>query len=142
MSQERDRKSVWNSRDNMVAKDDNLEDATASQGWSELCTLSKGRNATTFYWKHEGDGVTIHAGPQAHLSNTQIDGLIARFRDRDWFPLGASMTTPTPGSLGEYFRTVLGQTPRYSSHFAAVLVHQGRLATMNRGRAIYLKVVQ
>lgn len=141
MSQDRGSRFCWGSDDIVIVRKIDTQGRGSDQDWSELNTLSKGKSASTFYWKPDGDGITIHAGPQVHLSDAELDDIISHFRGRGWFPLGASMTSPTPGGLGEYFRRILGKTPRYSSHFAAVLVRQGRLAVTDRGKAVYLKVM-
>jgi hypothetical protein len=54
--------------------------------------------------------------------------------------MGSSMTEPTEGGLGQYFRDVLGMNPRYAGHFSAVLVRQNRLAHRHERNAVWLKV--
>jgi len=42
-----------------------------------------------------------------------------------WYPLGASMTAPANGGLGEYIQKNLSRlTPRYASAIAAIMVEQ------------------
>ena len=37
------------------------------------------------------------------------------------------MDNVKPGGLGEYFRDQLGKSPKFASHFASIMVNQGRL---------------
>ena len=50
------------------------------------------------------------------------------FSDNEWEKLGASMTRPIPGGMGEYISSLKYQlTPRHASAIAAILVEEGYL---------------
>lgn len=64
------------------------------------------------------------------------------FGDGDhWKPLGAGMTEPTVGGLGEFVRDRSALTPRHASALAAILVADGRLES-RRQRPIELRKVK
>jgi len=52
---------------------------------------------------------------------------LKHFSNREWFPLGNKIDEVKPGGLGEYFKNVLKTSPKFASHFASVLVSQGRV---------------
>lgn len=50
------------------------------------------------------------------------------FRDgKQWYLLGAGMTAPTPGGLGQFISNHSTLTPRHASALAAILVADGLL---------------
>jgi hypothetical protein len=95
-----------------------------------LMTLGKGKKAKEFWWQEDENGITIWAGVsgKAHLDRQEVQQCLAHFAGR-WFPMGSSMTEPTDRGLGQYFRDILGMTPRWAGHFSAVLVSTVMRAT-------------
>jgi hypothetical protein len=60
-----------------------------------------------------------------YLSNEMVDQIVICFfeNDRSWYKLGASMTKPTPGGLGEFINNTFDKlTPRHASAIAAIMV--------------------
>lgn len=49
-----------------------------------------------------------------------------------WYPLGASMTEPVSGGLGEFVRDHSMLTPRHASALAAIMVADGLLKYRGR----------
>jgi len=76
-------------------------------------------------------GITICTGPEGkskvYLSNMEIEMCLKHFADKGWFLLGNSVDNITPGGLGDYFYKELKQSPKFASHFAALMVEQGKL---------------
>ncbi len=67
----------------------------------EINTLSYGANATKFDAEIFGDYIIIIMGPTKRTSMkfkaSDIDRIIAHFKDRDWFRFDGSMEKNTPG---------------------------------------------
>lgn len=62
------------------------------------------------------------------ISRDQINKIMEEFfAESDcWYPLGASMTEPIQGGLGEYVRRELPPYgPRHASAIAAMMAHEG-----------------
>jgi len=76
-----------------------------------------------------------------HLSDRLTNDILNdHFRDRrTWYPLGAYMTNPLRGGLGEYVqRNFPSLTPRHASAIAAILV-QDNLIESRGNRPIKLR---
>lgn len=59
-----------------------------------------------------------------------------------WYPLGAGMTDPTPGGLGEYiFNSIKNLTPRPALAIAPIMENEGFIEHRIRGSAILLKKI-
>lgn len=57
-----------------------------------------------------------------------------------WLPLGAGMTKPTPGGLGEYIsKKNKALTPRHASAIAPIMVNEGFIEYKKEGNAILLR---
>ncbi len=108
--------------------------------WQTAATLGKGDKGKPFSWRSSEDGIEVayDRGSRQSLTSAQIEQLLSHFGDR-WFPLGANMTDPPAGGLGHYLLETLRISPRYASHFAAVLVIQKRLHYRYEGNAIMLR---
>jgi len=78
------------------------------------------------YWQNHSGGRRVRWGIiRFNLSDgLTSDILNDYFRDRrTWYPLGASMTNPIRGGLGEYVqKNCASLTPRHASAIAAILV--------------------
>lgn len=62
------------------------------------------------------------------------------FQGDKWYALGASMTAPTPGGLGEYVRNQYAAfTPRHASAIAAIMVNDGLLEFTQEARKVMLR---
>lgn len=90
-----------------------------------------GKNPTIFRARKSRGGITFFTGRErrtkVHLSNAEIESCLAHFEKMSWFPLGNTIDALKPNGLGEYFKKVLRKSPKFASHFAAVLHSQGRL---------------
>jgi len=76
-------------------------------------------------WKETKTGRYVYWGKMVFcLPDDLIDDILANyFRSSEmWYPLGASMTAPASGGLGEYIQENLGLSPRYASAIAAIMV--------------------
>jgi hypothetical protein len=64
------------------------------------------------------------------------------FRENKWYPLGADMTNPMPGGLGEYLQLNYSSlTPRHASAIAAIMVEE-RLLKSRGSKPIELKKIE
>lgn len=94
-------------------------------------TLGYGRKARRFWAHINEEGITVFTGAEGQtplfLSVHNIESCLAHFRVAGWFLLGNTIDDVKPNSLGEYFRGVLKASPKFASHFAAILVNQQRL---------------
>lgn len=109
-------------------------------------TLGYGQKARKFYALEQNDYIYIFTGenyttPQ-QLHGREIERCIEHFSGTGWFPLGNSIDYVKEGSLGEYFKCKLKVSPKFASHFAAVLVKKSiiiyRFGPYNR---VELKVI-
>ena len=78
------------------------------------------------------------------INHTTIDDILNDyFVSLDvWYPLGASMTNPTPGGLGEYVgENIKNFTPRHASVIARIMENEGFLEHKKEGNAIFLKII-
>ena len=109
-------------------------------------TLGKGRKAKKFWVDSSEKGIRVRTGPQGKtclcLEHLKINECIEHFRKRDWFPLGNKIDEVKENGLGEYFLENLKKSPKFASHFAAVLVKQRRfICRYGEHNRIELKVV-
>lgn len=94
-------------------------------------TLGYGNRAKPFWASIDENGIIVFTGPEGktalYLKHKVVEQCLEHFRGRGWFPMGNNVTSITPGGLGEYFREKLLKSPKFASHFAAMLVDQNRL---------------
>lgn len=94
-------------------------------------TLGVGRKAKQFWAFVDENGLYILTGlegkTQLCLTNSQIERCLSHFRSKGWFLLGNAVDNVKAGSMGEYFRETLKTSPKFASHFASIMVDQGRL---------------
>lgn len=104
----------------------------------QIKTLSYGANATKFDAEIFGDNIKIIMGPTKRTSMkfkvSDIDRIIAHFKDRDWFRFDGSMERTTPGGLRHFFEMELKRPPKLASHVAAWMVHKGLLEHRYTGK--------
>ena len=98
------------------------------------------------HWKEteDQDGLEITWGKTIfNITNDQIDLILDTFfKDDEWYPLGAGMTNPTPGGLGEFVKNNLYPlTPRYASAIASILVYMGEIESEGLN-PIYLRIIR
>lgn len=78
-----------------------------------------------------GDSLDVSWGDLKYKFNYEaISDILDNFfkDDSEWYPLGASMTEPMPGGLGEYIKdNYVPLTPRHASSIASVMVSIGLL---------------
>ena len=109
-------------------------------------TLGVGNKATRFWAYISEEGTTVLTGPEGktrlHLTNQDIESCLTHFRTVGWFPLGNTIDAVKPNGLGEYFKNTLNESPKFASHFAAILVNQDRLIyKYGKRNMVELKVV-
>lgn len=65
------------------------------------------------------------------------------FQTSGWYLLGASMTNPPPGGLGDYIQNHQhvweAHSPRFASMLAAIMVHKKMIDFRKKGNAFELK---
>lgn len=79
------------------------------------------------------------------LKNEMINDILNNyFIDAEkWYPLGASMTDPISGSLGEYIQNKFTNlTPRHASAIAAIMVKYDHLLEEKGKKPIMLKKIK
>ncbi|KXB07772.1 hypothetical protein AKJ55_01990, partial [candidate division MSBL1 archaeon SCGC-AAA382M17] len=89
-------------------------------GRGKLISLEKSQNGRKVRW-----GKTSF-----FLPDRLIDDLLNNYfkEDGKWYPLGASMTNPAKGGLGEYLaKNYKNFTPRHASAIAAIMVRDNLL---------------
>ncbi|MFZ2456094.1 MAG: hypothetical protein WAX07_06430 [Candidatus Altiarchaeia archaeon] len=93
----------------------------------ELLTLAPGDKKRRF--KADivaGECIRIETGRKhngASISWQEYKRMVAFFRPKGFFPLGSRIDSLKEGGMGEYFQDVLKKSPRYASHYAAVMVY-------------------
>lgn len=110
-------------------------------------TLGFGGKAKGFGAHIDEDGIRVLTGPEGrtplYLSNRDMESCLSHFAAVGWFPLGNQIDKVKENGLGEYFLKVLGVSPKFASHFASILVAQGRLThRYGERRAIELMVTE
>jgi hypothetical protein len=110
----------------------------------ELLTLAPGDKKRRF--KAEiiaGERIRIETGRKHNgvsLSWQEYKKMVSFFRQKGFFPLGNQIDSVKEDGLGEYFRDVLKKSPRYASHFAAIMVYL-RDAKVVHDRPITLRII-
>lgn len=110
----------------------------------ELLTLSTGERKRRFRAEIvAGERISIETGRKhnrASITWAEYKRMVAFFRPRGFFPLGSHADPPKEGSMGEYFQKVLKKSPRYASHYAAIMVYL-RDAKVVHERPITLRII-
>jgi hypothetical protein len=112
-------------------------------GWQPLMTLGRGRKSRAFLWKKDARGISVitgNWGSKERMTRYEVAQCLDHFQGCGWFPLDVSMTRARPGGLGHYLRSTCGISPRFASHFAAVLCHEGKLVSRYFGNSVLLLV--
>lgn len=95
-----------------------------------------GRGKPVMYWVDEEGGCSVQWGNISFMVTLEnIKKILCEyFRDnREWYPLGASMTQPVTGGLGEYIQEKFPPMgPRHASAIAAVMVNEGWLVAQGK----------
>jgi hypothetical protein len=95
-------------------------------------TLGYGDRAKSFWANIDESGITVFTGPggktACKFDNEAITACLTHFSNSEWFLLGNAIDNVKAGSLGEYFKVHLKLSPKFASHFAAILYNQGRLS--------------
>lgn len=110
----------------------------------KIWTLGSASRRTQFsYTGSVSTGVTLLFSGKPFISARFFNAILNRFTG-ETVPGGFSMTDPIPGGLGEWVelnsKRINGTslTPRHASFIAAVLVHEGLVASNLKGNAVIL----
>jgi hypothetical protein len=82
-------------------------------------------------------GVTLHFEIPVSIPANLFQKILANFQGQT-IPGGFCMTSPTRGGLGDWIQNNFGLSPKYGSHIAAILVHEGFIKSSLQRNAIYL----
>lgn len=92
-------------------------------------TLGKGNKGRQFWAFIDERGITVLTGQKGktyiHFSHTEVEKFLSHFSEKGWFLLGNAVDNVAPGGLGEYFKVKLRTSPKFASHFSALMVEQG-----------------
>lgn len=95
-----------------------------------------GRGKPVMYWAEtEGSYMVQWGNISFAVNQEQIDKILGEyFQDAaQWYPLGASMTKPVAGGLGEYIQEQFPPFgPRHASAIAAIMVNEGWLEAQGK----------
>jgi hypothetical protein len=93
----------------------------------DLCTLGPHGKRKGFRFDIlAGEWIRVETGRKGHgitVSWPDYKRMVSFFRGRGLFLLGNQVDKVKAGSLGEYFLVHLKKSPRYASHYAAVMVY-------------------
>ncbi len=93
----------------------------------DLCTLGPhGKRKGFGFDILAGEWIRVETGRKGHgiaVSWSDYKRMVSFFRGRGLFLLGNRADKVKSGSLGEYFSVHLKKSPRYASHYAAVMVY-------------------
>jgi hypothetical protein len=110
----------------------------------ELLTLAPGDKKRRFRVEIiAGERIRIETGRKNNgvsVSWQDYKRMIYFFRPKGFFLLGNQIDSVKEDGLGEYFRDVLKKSPKYASHFAAVMVYL-RDAKVVHDRPITLRII-
>ncbi len=87
-----------------------------------------GNGKLIFYESKEYDLIIKWGNQKIKISIDLVNDIMKNyFVDfKVWYPLGAGMTNPLKGGLGEYLNNNYPQlNPRYASVLAAIMIHEG-----------------
>ena len=91
-----------------------------------------------------GAGVVLNFTGNPRVVPQFFRAILNEFRGRR-IPGGFSMTSPTPGGLGEWVQlnspnlNTIHLSPRHASFIAAILVNEGLITSSLEGNAVYLQ---
>ena len=92
-------------------------------------------NGKPIYYENKDYDLIINWGNQKiKISIDIINDIIKNYfvDSTKWYPLGASMTNPVKGGLGEYISNKYPQlNPRYATAIAAIMVYEGLIESKN-----------
>ena len=109
-----------------------------------ISTLGPPSRRTQF--TYAGDvhaGVTLHFTNKPRVSAEFFQAILNEFRG-ETIAGGFSMTSPTPGGLGEWVQDNSARlnpvrlTSRHASFIAAILVNEGLITSSLKGNKVYL----
>lgn len=105
-----------------------------------------GRGKPVLYWADAEGNYSVQWGNISFIVNKeQINRILREFFGdcHKWYPLGASMTKPVAGGMGEYIQEQLSPFgPRHASAIAAIMVNEGWLATQGKNPIKLRRIVQ
>jgi len=81
-------------------------------------------------WEKKGTAYHVRWGGSEFVFGEQLaESILEDFfgNEGQWYPLGANMTEPTDGGLGQFISRHSALTPRHASAVAAILVAEGVL---------------
>ena len=93
------------------------------------------------YYKYNNDRIEVKWGEMKFFIEKGIINEVLNdfFIDKEkWYPLGASMTDPIKGGLGEFLSIKRGLSPRHASVVASIMYDQ-KLVDYKMKRRIDLK---
>ncbi|MFH0809703.1 MAG: hypothetical protein V2A77_04455 [Pseudomonadota bacterium] len=105
-----------------------------------LQTLARAKDFEAYIRPDGIELVTGRKGTPCFIETAEAEACIGHFRQRGWFALGNNMTAVQPNGLGEYFQQSMGKSPKFASHFAALMVSQNKLECRRDNGKIELKV--
>ncbi len=108
-----------------------------------LKTFTRSKNAIGYIKDTSGYSV-VWGKTKFLIYHTTIDDILNDYfvSFEAWYPLGASMTNPTPGGLGEYIgENIKNLTPRHASAIARIMENEEFLEHKKEGSAIFLKKI-
>lgn len=92
-------------------------------------------NGKPIYYENKDYNLIINWGNQKiKISIDIINDIMNNYflETEKWYPLGASMTNPIRGGLGEYISKKYPQfNPRHSTAIAAIMVYEGLIESKN-----------
>jgi len=110
----------------------------------ELLTLAPGDKKRRFRADIvAGERIAIETGRKHNgvsVSWQEYKKMVGFFRPKGFFPIGNQLDSLKEGGLGEYFQDVLKKSPRYASHYAAVMVYL-KDAKVVHDRPITLRII-
>ncbi len=88
-----------------------------------------GNGKDIIYQKKEGAYHITWGSLKFEIESYHISKILSDFfvDEIEWYALGASMTEPIPGGLGDFISKFQKLTPRHASAIAAILVDDGLL---------------
>lgn len=103
-------------------------------GSKNLVQYTKGKSEYAVSWGETNFKVSYEA------INDILNNLFVK--SDTWYPLGASMTNPTPGGLGEYIsNSIKNLTPRHASAIAPIMENEGFIEHRIKGSTILLQKI-
>ena len=111
-----------------------------------MYTLAQGARARQFGYIKELEELTVYTGKDFSTAfcifDSDIEDMLSYFCGKGWAVLGNQIDAVKFGGIGDYFKSVLKESPKFASHICAYLAENDRLLYRDDNGYLEFKVKQ